>query len=234
MKNVALIPARAGSKRLPGKNLKILNGKPLIVYSIEACLKAKNIDRIIVSTDDVKIAEIAKNFGAQVPFMRPESLSGDKIGDREVMLHLIDWLKQNEKYEFDNIIYIRPTTPFKTPEMIDEVFDKLKNHKYSGVRSITKTEGVFHPYWMFKQKDGVLESFIDDLDMTKFYQSQLLPQCFRLNGVVDAARVKIIEKFNNIYGESIGFIEIDEKRAVDIDTQIDFMLCEFMIEKGLL
>lgn len=234
LKTVALIPARYGSKRLPLKNIKELNKKPLIAYSIETCLKSKNIDRIIVSTDNKYIATIAQQYGAEVPFMRPSSLSGDNVGDREVMLHLITWLKENEDYEFEYLIYIRPTTPFKTVDMIDEAIEKIKDKKFSSVRSVTRSEGVWHPYWMYKQKDDVLKTFIDNLKVEDYYQSQLLPECLRLNGVVDITKVDTVKKYQNIYGNSIGYIEIDEKRAIDIDTEFEFLLCEFMIEKRLI
>ncbi len=234
MKNIALIPARGGSKRLPLKNIKELCGKPLIAYSIETCFQTKEIDRIIVSTDDEDIADIAKKYGAEVPFIRSSYLAGDKIGDRDVMLHLVDWLEENENYQFDNLVYIRPTTPFKSSQMIQEALSKLEDKKYSSIRSVTKSEGVFHPFWMYKQKDDTLRPFIDDLKVEKFYQSQLLPECLRLNGVVDITRIQTLKKYKNIYGNSIGYIEIDEKKAIDIDTEFEFILCEFMIEKGLI
>jgi CMP-N-acetylneuraminic acid synthetase len=234
MKNVALIPARSGSKRLLRKNIRELNGEPLIAYSIKACLSCEYIDRVIVSTDNEEIATVAKQYGAEVPFMRPDYLAGDKIGDRDVMLHLVDWLEENENYQFDNLIYIRPTTPFKTEQMIEEALEKLNNTKYSAIRSVTKSEGVFHPYWMYKQRNGVLSTFVDGLKVEEFYQSQLLPECLRLNGVVDITRVETVKNYQNIYGNAIGYIEIDEKRAIDIDTEFEFMLCEFMIEKGLI
>jgi N-acylneuraminate cytidylyltransferase/CMP-N,N'-diacetyllegionaminic acid synthase len=233
-KNVALIPARSGSKGLPGKNIKELINKPLIAYSIETCIDSDSIDRVIVSTDDIGIAEISKKYGAEVPFLRPENLSGDQVGDRSVMLHLIDYLKENENYHFDNLIYIRPTTPFKTVSMLEEAISKIENNKYSSVRSVTKSEGVFHPYWMFKKNNEMLESFINDLKIENFYQRQQLPECYRLNGVVDISRVKTILNNNNIYGNSIGYIEIPEKNSIDIDTEFDLLLCEFILKKELL
>jgi CMP-N,N'-diacetyllegionaminic acid synthase len=149
-------------------------------------------------------------------------------------MHLIDYLKENENYEFDNLIYIRPTAPLKTVAMIEEAIDKLTNKNYSSIRSVTKSESIFHPYWMYKKNDGVLKTFIDDLKIEEFYQSQLLPDCYRLNGAVDVSKVETIINNKNIYGDSIGYIEIDEKRAIDIDTEFDFLLCEFILEKGLL
>lgn len=234
MKNVVLIPARGGSKRLPGKNIKELNGKPLIAYTIEVCLRTIDLDRIIVSTDDDEIAAIAKGYGVEVPFIRPDYLSVDNIGDRDVMLHLIDWLKNNENYEFDNLIYLRPTTPFKTPEMICEGLAMLKDSKYSAIRSVTESKGVFHPYWMFKNENDTLKPFVEGISLEDYYQSQLLPECLRLNGVVDITRVETIINNKNLYGDAIGFMKIEEERAIDIDTDFEFQMCDFFIKKGIL
>lgn len=234
MKNIALIPARGGSKRLPRKNIKKLNGKPLIAYTIDVCLNTKGINRVIVSTDDLEIASIAKEYGAEVPFMRPDSLAADNVGDRDVMLHLINWLIENENYRFDNLIYLRPTSPFKTVNMLNEALEKIQNTKYSGIRSVTMAEGVFHPYWMFKNNNDILKAFVDGVQIENYYQSQLLPECLRINGVVDVTRVETVLSNKNIYGDSIGYIMIDEKRAIDIDTDFEFLMSEFLIEKKLL
>ena len=233
MKNLALIPARGGSKRLPRKNIKLLNEKPLIQYTIDICLNCPFFDRVIVSTDDKETAEITLACGAEVPFIRPSSLSGDSSGDREIMLHCIDWLKKNENYTFDNLAYMRPTTPFKTENMIEEALKLLKIQLYSSVRCVTKVEGVNHPYWMFNKERGTLKPFINDISTEKYYQSQLLPECFRLNGMVDITRVKTVIENSNIYGDSVGFIEISERYSIDIDTSYEFELCEFILNQKL-
>ena len=230
MKNLALIPARGGSKRLPQKNIKLLNGKPLIQYTIKVCLDNPLIDRVIVSTDDEEIASIAANCGAEVPFLRPSNISTDKSTDREVMVHCIEWLQQNENYSFENLAYMRPSTPFKTMAQITKALKLLEHQLYSSVRSVTRVEGVYHPYWMYKNNSGTLNPFINGINMETYYQSQLLPECFRLNGMVDIIRVSTIIKNHNIYGNNIGFLEISEKYAVDIDTEYEFQLCEFLLK----
>jgi CMP-N-acetylneuraminic acid synthetase len=149
------------------------------------------------------------------------------------MLHCIEEMKK-QNYDFDAIFYARPTTPFKQKEKIEEAIIKLDNNDFTAIRSITKVEGVYHPYWMYKIKNNLLKTFIDNLDVTKYYQSQLLQDCYRLNGVVDIVKVETLLKYENIYGDRIGFIEIDEIHSVDIDTEYEFLLCEFLIERGLI
>lgn len=231
-KTIAIITARGGSKKLPGKNIKPLNGKPLIAYSIEAARAARGIERVIVSTDDVHIADIALRHGAEVPFMRPAELAKDDTPDRPVLMHAINWLKENEGYVADEVAILRPTTPMKTAEMIDECLEILEKKEFlTSVRTVTKAQGVYHPYWMYKSANDTLQPFIDGVDVTKYYQRQLLPLCYRLNGVVDVSRVETIMNCENVYGPSIGFLEIEEAYAIDIDTQFDFDFCEFMMRR---
>ena len=235
MKFIGLIPARGGSKRIPNKNIHLLCGKPLIAYTIEAALAAKSLDRVIISTDSQKIAETAKYYGAEVPFLRPLDISMDDTSDRPVMEHLIKWIEENENYCFDYLVYLRPTTPLKTSALIDNALKKIKNNtSFSGLRSVTKVEGVYHPFWMYKKNNNLLEPFIDNIDISLYYQRQLLPQCYRLNGVIDVVKKSIvISSETNLYGNNVGFYEIDEKYAVDIDNEFDMFLCEYILQKGL-
>lgn len=231
---VGLIPARGGSKGIIKKNIKRLNGKPLIAYTIEAALKANAIDRLIVSTDDKEIASVAQQYGAEVPFLRPRELAQDDTPDKPVYLHLINWLLEEEDVEFEILVNLRPTTPQRTAEIIDSVVSKLHTEKtLTSVRTVTKVEGVFHPYWMFRQKNGTLMPFIEGVDLNKYYRRQLLPTCYRLNGVVDALKIETLLNNKNMFGERIGFIEVEEHLAVDIDNQLDFDFCEFLIKKKL-
>jgi len=231
LKYVGLIPARGGSKGLPGKNARLLCGQPLIAYTIKAALASKLLDRVIVSTDSLQIAKIALQYGAEVPFLRPKIIAADDTPDRPVITHLIDWLQENEKYNFDYLIYLRPTTPLKTSTIIDNALKKISaNQTYSGLRSITKAEGVKHPYWMYKIDNKQLKPFIDHIDISKYYQRQLLPECYRINGVLDIVKVSsVISDEKNLYGKNITFYELDEEYSVDIDTQFDLLLCEFLL-----
>jgi CMP-N-acetylneuraminic acid synthetase len=145
-KCLAVIPARGGSKKLPGKNIKPLNGIPLIAYTIEAALSSGKIARVIVSTDDKEIAEIAVKHGAETPFLRPAELAKDDTPDRPVLMHAINWLKENEGYVANEVAILRPTTPLKTAEMIDACLELLEEKQFlSSVRTVTKAQGVYHP-----------------------------------------------------------------------------------------
>ena len=229
--NLALIPARGGSKRLPGKNIRMLNGRPLIEYTIDVGLSFAEDTYTLVSTDCEKIRDVAVRAGANVPFLRPSSLSGDDTGDRPVMIQALEWLKYNEGLEFENVIYMRPTTPFKSREMVLQALSKLKNSEFDSIRSVTVCEGVHHPYWMWSSDADCLRPFIPSVDIKKYYQSQLLPHCLRLNGVVDITRVNTVENYENIYGNSIGYLEIPDVDSMDIDTELEFEWCEFLMKR---
>lgn len=233
-KILAIIPARKGSKRIPNKNIKSLLGKPLIYYTIRVALENSGIiDKIIVSTNSNKIAEISKKLGVDVPFLRPEKISGDKVSDEPVIKHCINYLlKSNEK--FDYVSYLRPTAPFRIKNDILEAIKKLEKNKLPLVRSVTRVTGVNHPYWMYKSDRNLLFPFVDGLDIESYYQSGMLPKnIYSLNGMVDVFTVEHALKGKFIYkSDRMGFLEIPQDRAIDIDEQIDFDLVEFLMKKG--
>ena len=229
---IGLIPARAGSKGVKDKNIKELGGSPLIAYSIKAALGSSCLDKVIVSTDGQNIANIARKFGAEVPFLRPEELATDKASDFPVMKHCVEWIQKSEGRVPNIVVYLRPTTPFKTSKMIDEAVEKLlKDTSLTGVRSVTRSEADLHPFWMFKEKNGRLSSFVDGVNIKDYYQRQLLPTCFRLNGVVDVIRVENLMR-DEQYGHHVGFYEVDEKQSLDIDTPMDYKICEIMMSEA--
>jgi len=231
-KIISLIPARGGSKGIVMKNIKKLAGEPLISYTIKASLNSRYILRTIVSTDDKKIAEISKIYGAEAPFLRPAEISGDSTPDKDVMIHIIKWLRENENFTFDYLVYLRPTSPLKTSEIIDECIEKFLGNKFlSSLRTVTRSTGVYHPYWMFKAEENILKPFIKGIDIKKYYNRQLLPVCYRLNGVVDILKVENILNSKNYFGENIGYLELDDLSSIDIDTQYDFEFCEYIIRK---
>ena len=235
MKNIALIPARAGSKSIIKKNIKLLNGIPLIAYTITIALQNPRINKVIVSTEDQEIADIAKNYGAEVPFLRPEELAQDNTPDRPVILHTLQWLKENELFEPELLIYLRPTSPFKTNLIIDECLNKIENEKHlTSLRTVNAATGTNHPYWMFNYENNVLKPFIKNIEISKYYQRQLLPTCYKLNGVVDILKPDIVANNENMYGKSIGFVEINQLNAVDIDDEMDFNFAKFLIKENLM
>ena len=230
MATLGIIPARGGSKRVPRKNIRLLAGKPLIVHAIETALKASMVDRLIVSTDDEEIAAIGKKYGAEVPFLRPTHLAQDNIPDQPVFQHALEWLKDNDKYEPDIILNLRPTTPFKTAEIIDGVVSRMIETDAEIVRTVNEVIGIEHPYWMFYlSPDGFCTPFIDDLDFKQFYQRQKLPQLYSTNGVVDAYSKAAIKNGNIIYSPKMIGYPIPEENALDIDTEFHFKLCEALL-----
>lgn len=227
---IGLIPARGGSKRLPGKNIKPIAGKPLIAYTIEAALKASSLSKVIVSTDDEEIKKIAIAYGAEVPFMRPEELSGDDVSDLPVLKHALEFFLENN-HPIDAIAYLRPTSPLKTADIINKVVEKYQQTNAEVVRTLTPAEGVYHPYWMFsKNKNGRIKSFIDKIKLSDYYQSQRLPPAYRIAGLVDLFSAQSIIT-EDIFDNTDTFsVTIESTIAIDIDTPADFHLCEQLIE----
>ena len=233
MKVLGIIPARGGSKRVPGKNIRLLAGKPLIAYTIEAVLHSTRIERLIVSTDDSKIAEVARKWKAEVPFLRPAYLAEDDTPDQPVFLHTLEWLKENDDYVPEIVVNLRPTTPFKTPQIIDKVVQRIMDTDADIVRTMTLVEGVHHPYWMYRlSEDGRAEPFSGDIKLSKYYQRQLLPPVYRINGVVDAMKTQVIYEDNILDNQNMKGLIISEKESMDVDTELDFMLCECILNSA--
>jgi CMP-N,N'-diacetyllegionaminic acid synthase len=233
MKVLGIIPARGGSRRIPRKNIRLLAGKPLIAYTIEAALHSTSIERLVVSTDDKKIAQVARKWGVEVPFLRPADLAKDDTPDQPVFLHALEWLKDNDDYEPEIVVNLRPTTPFKTPQIIDRVVQRIIDTDVDVVRTMTLVEGVHHPYWMYRlSEDGSAELFSSDIKLSKYYQRQLLPPVYRINGVVDAMKTPIIYKKSFFDNQNIKGVIISEKESMDIDTEFDFILCECILKSA--
>ena len=232
MKVLGVIPARAGSKRIKNKNLRLLNNKPLIQYTIEQALNCKLLDQFIVSTDSTEIQKLSIDLGAKAPFIRPADLATDEAPDGPYLAHALDWLKENEGYEADAVMILRPTAPLRTPEMIDDLIEDFSKSGADSMRGVTKVEGVFHPYWMFtKDPEGKAKPLDPNNSTDKYYQSQMLPPVFRLNGVVDIIKTEFILDANApLYGQDMRLFECEERSSMDIDTPLDFVICECMIK----
>jgi CMP-N,N'-diacetyllegionaminic acid synthase len=231
-KIVVIIPARGGSKGIKNKNIIPLADKPLIAYPIELALKVDCIDRVIVSTDSSEIAEISKKYGAEVPFLRPSEFSSDTSGDREVFVHLIEWLIDNEGYEFDYLMNLRCTTPLKKAEHIEAAVEMVLKEDCDSVRTVDLIQGKHHPYWMFKKDDnGFGTSFIDGLKRSQYYQRQMLPPAYSVNALVDIIKVDTIMNADadSLYGR-MKLLETDPIYSIDIDTTKDLIICEALIQ----
>ncbi|MDD5137187.1 MAG: acylneuraminate cytidylyltransferase family protein [Candidatus Omnitrophica bacterium] len=198
LKILALIPARGGSKSIPGKNIVDLGGYPLIAYTIAAARLSKRINRIVVTTDDEKIAGISRRSGAETPFLRPKSISGDKSLDIEFFDHAIKWLAAKENYSADLIVHLRPTTPLRDPAVIDKAIEEIiKDRKASSLRSAEIIERE-SPYKLFR-KDGNYYDFFGREDFKSGeeyynYPRQRFPATYQPNGYVDIILPEVLLK----------------------------------------
>lgn len=231
MKILGIIPARGGSKRVPQKNIKPLLGKPLIQYTIESALKSKKINSLIVSTDDQQTSNFAKSLGANSPFLRPKEISDDKSPDIEYIRHTLNWFSEEKSEYFDAVVILRPTCPFRTSDLIDDAIQKFQSIECTSLRTVSAIKSKGHPYWSYKPNGDHLETFITGIDIKDFYQSQLLPTCYALNGVVDILKTKNLIK-DDLYGSEITYLETSGNQAIDIDTLEDFEWCEFLMRKN--
>lgn len=227
---VAIIPARGGSKGVPGKNIKLLAGYPLIAYSIVACKLAKNIDRVIISTDSMEIADISTRYGAEVPFMRPSEISQDKSTDLEFVLHALNWFKGHENTEPDFLVHIRPTTPLRDPELIaNAIKDILADQAATGLRSVHEIPES--PYKMFGVKDGYLAGLYPEDPRPEYYNlpRQNFPPVYKPNGYVDIIKRDTVRNSTSLHGSKMrAFIT---ETAVEVDSQEEFQYLEFEITK---
>lgn len=228
---IAIIPARGGSKGVPGKNIKLLAGFPLIAYSIIACKLSRQIDRVIISTDSNEIANISKNYGAEIPFLRPPEISQDHSTDLEFVLHALDWFKNYENEEPDYLVHIRPTTPLREPALIDSAIEKiLADPSSTGLRSIHEIPES--PYKMFGIKDGYLTGLYPDDPRPEYYNlpRQNFPPVYKPNGYVDIIKRKTVRNGASLHGSKmLAFIT---QTAVEVDSPEEFQYLEFEIEKN--
>ncbi|MBS3926359.1 MAG: acylneuraminate cytidylyltransferase family protein [Nitrosarchaeum sp.] len=226
MKVLAIIPARGGSKGVPLKNIKKLNGKPLIKYTIDAAKKSKLLNRIIVSTDNEKIASLAKKYGAEVPFTRPKKISGSQSTQFQVVKHALDFLK-TQKYFPDIVVLLQPTSPFRRKKIIDDSITKLIKSKATCVVSVMPMKQ--HPYASFWIKNGMLKPFKKDFDSHGIRQKR--PILYYPTGSVYTFFAKNILQYKSIYGPKMKPI-VEDESSLDIDTPLDFFICEMVSKHG--
>ncbi len=232
-KVLAIIPARGGSKSIPRKNIKLLDGIPLLAYSIAAGLQSKLVTRVIVSTDDQEIAEIARRWGAEVPFIRPKKYAQDQTTDLPVFEHALRWLKKEENYLPDIIVQLRPTSPFRSPECVDQAVKiLLENQNADSVRTIVPSGQ--NPYKMWRiDKKGYLDPLLSVPGLAEPYNSprQKLPTTYWQTGHVDVMRYETVMKKKSMTGDRIYPLMIDQLYLVDIDTEYDWDYAERLIDK---
>ncbi|ABI59792.1 acylneuraminate cytidylyltransferase family protein [Nitrosomonas eutropha] len=229
----SLIPARGGSKAVPHKNIRFLCGKPLIAHSIEVSLRSPSIQRTFVSTDSKKIAEIARNAGAEVPFLRPVDLAQDDTRDLPVFLHFLSWLEQRHVPLPDAIFQFRPTSPARRVEKIEEAVGLLKKHPDAdSVRGVT--EPAQNPYKMWTiGNDGFMQALLSIPGVPEPFNEprQRLPEVYWQVGYLDLIRTRTILEKQSLTGAHILPLKIESGDSIDIDDEFSFQLAEFLMEK---
>ena len=201
---IVVIPARGGSRSIPKKNIINFNGYPIIAYSIAVAALSKYISRIIVSTDSEEIAEIAKKYGAEVPFIRPKKFATDKSGDFEVFNHMVNWLKKEEKYLPNYLVHLRPTTPLRDPKIVDNAIEMFtKDEIATSLRSGYEIRES--PYKCFVIKNNFFTGFSKKKNKVDYSNlpRQFFSPVYQPDGYVDIVKSEIIIKKKNLHGYKI-------------------------------
>lgn len=222
---IAIIPARGGSKRLPGKNIKDLAGKPLIAWTIEAAIQSNIFDHVFVSTDSEEIANISREYGAEVPFLRPAELSSDTATTNDVVTHLVNWYETQSGNKISTIAILQPTSPLRTALNIEEAMTLMVDKSAKAIVSVCELE---HPIQFCNELgvDGSMEGFIEPSNMKR---TQDLDATYRLNGAIYIFDKSYVGRMNDLYGEGTYAYIMSSKASIDIDTQDDFELAEYFI-----
>jgi len=225
---LCIIPARGGSKGIPKKNIKSLGGFPVIAYSIEAALESKVASRVVVSTDNLEIADYAIRFGAECPFLRPSEFASNNSRDIDYVKHAIEWFAQNESQVPGFIAILRPTTPLRDTFVIDEAIKLLMSKpSASSLRSSHKASET--PFKWFLQKNSFYEPLTDKLTIADTDRPrQSFDDVYIPNGYVDVIRTSVVLEQNSVYGDNILLFETT--RVLEIDTLEDFELIENMLK----
>jgi N-acylneuraminate cytidylyltransferase len=224
---LAIIPARGGSKGVPRKNIKLLDEKPLISYTINSAKKSALIDTLILSSDDDEIINLAKNLNVNVPFKRPEHLAKDNSGSLDVVQHAIQFLEKQNKY-FDAVLLLQPTTPFREDGFIDKAIEKFCNAKCDALVSVLPVPHQYNPHWVFKKNSkGFLEISTAEKEIIK--RRQDLPQAYFRDGSIYITKTDII-KSGSFYGDKLSYIISNPKNYVNIDTVDDWKKAEVILK----
>ena len=227
MSNLAIIPARSGSKGLPDKNIKLLCGRPLLAHSVEVAIESGKFGKVFVSTDSDRYAQIAKECGASADFLRSEEMSSDTAGSWDAVREVISELKKRGEH-YDNIMLLQPTSPLRTAEDIVNAFNLFEEKDADAVLSVTETD--HSPLWC--------NTLPPDRSMDSFFRPeyentprQLLPTYYRINGAIYLINCKCLNDENMFAANTYAYI-MPRERSVDIDTELDFVVAESILRQN--
>lgn len=223
MKPLIIIPARGGSKGIPNKNIKLLNGEPLIKYTIDAAKEVFDDDQICVSTDSIEIKNTVEKLGLKIPFIRPKELATDEATTYNVLLHAVQFYKE-KGYRPDVIILLQATSPFRTSEHIKNAL-KLYNSSYDMVVSVKETQS--NPYYVLYEEDS--EGWLNKSKTGNFTRRQDCPKVWEYNGAIYLINPNALEKSPLHEFKKIKKFVMDDKASLDIDTPFDWTIAEALI-----
>jgi CMP-N-acetylneuraminic acid synthetase len=230
MRVVALIPARGGSKGVPGKNLRLLGGRPLVAHTVEHALGARSLHRVVLSTDDARIAEAGREAGAEVPFLRPAELARDETAMIEVVLHALDWLAERGD-PVDALCLLQPTTPFRRPDDVDRCVELLAGSGADTVLSLRRIPDEHNPHWAWEM-DGSGRVRLATGEAEPISRRQELPVAYHRDGAVYVTRAAVIRRRRSLYGDVVVGYESPDPRWVNIDTEEDWRRAEALLGQG--
>jgi N-acylneuraminate cytidylyltransferase len=223
---LAIIPARGGSKGVPRKNIRQIAGKPLIAWTIEEAKKSRYIDCIVLSTEDREIADVAKAWDCEVPFLRPVELAQDETPGIEPVIHIINNLQD----QYDYIVLLQPTSPLRRVDDIDGCIDHMRKHH--APLCVTVCEVEKSPYWMYETDDSChLIPVISDRHL--LLRRQDMPIVYSLNGAVYAGEASYVKRIRTfLTNETIAYV-MPKERSLDIDTELDMKICDFLLSRNV-
>ena len=223
---LSIITAIGGSKGLPNKNIKLLKGKHLIYYTIKASLNCGYVDKTIVTTDSLKIANISKKYGAEIPFIRPKYLAKDTSHHPEVIKHALNFLETKNKEVFDIIVMLQPTSPFRTSKHLSIAIKKFCMEKNKSLISLKEQD--YPPWWLFKTSGKKILNNFNWKNKNVFnMERQEFPKLFRPNGAIYITTSKNFKKTGNLVDQkSCGYFKMKAEDSIDIDSEIDLKVAE--------
>jgi CMP-N-acetylneuraminic acid synthetase len=226
---LAIVPARGGSKGIPRKNLRLLLGQPLIVYSLKAARSSQYITELVVTTDDREITSVARAHGADVPFVRPPELASDNASQLDVTLHALDVVEQAKQIHYDIILLLQPTAPLRTTADIDNALEKMFLTGADSVVSFCKAwQG--HPYYMYTLDDDRPKHLIEV--PSHIIRRQDFPTVYVRNGAIYAAKRNVLVRQHSFYGNDLRAYIMPVERSINIDTAFDLSLAECLLQSS--
>lgn len=229
MKILGLIPARGGSKGIPGKNIKLLGDKPLVAYTADSVHESVNLAKVIVSTDDQEIANICESIGLNVPFVRPNNLAKDKSPTLPVIKHALEFLASKGEV-FDAVCLLQVTSPFRESGLIDRAIEKFIASEADALVSVLPVPHEYNPHWVFELNDTGLLKIATGEDKI-IPRRQELPQAFIRDGAIYITKIDVILNQNSLYGENLTYIENKSNIHVNLDTMEDWHEAEKLINR---